>query len=61
MLWERDWDHWFTRRVNSPLAGFHLGSHSVLLLEMWENKNTKHYNPKMFLSVLIFQYLALHS
>lgn len=25
-----------------------------------KNKNTRHYNPKMFLSVLIFQYLALH-
>lgn len=36
-------------------------SHSVLLFESGKkNKNTRHYNPKMFLSVLIFQYLALH-
>lgn len=37
-------------------------SHSVLLFESGKkiNKNTRHYNPKMFLPVLIFQYLALH-
>lgn len=63
MLWERDWDHWFTQRVNSPLAGFHLRSHTVFYcLKMGKiNKYTRHYNPKMLLSVLISQNLALHT